>query len=137
MRDLTEWSAFAFAGRLHKPVLPFIEESEEVSKAIETNRNHALHTALLLNYHQLELPLIDLATTICELSYKGDIRMRFKMENPDKVRNIVQGSYEGLNQLYGAHSLRMLNLHELGIVRPSGDKLHVQHSNKNLQYLFD
>jgi hypothetical protein len=28
--DLKEWSAFALAGRLHKPVLPFIEEDHTV-----------------------------------------------------------------------------------------------------------
>jgi len=43
---------------------------------------------------------MDLYTTLCSFSYKGDIRMRLKMENPNKVKNIVLGSYEGLNSLY-------------------------------------
>jgi Phosphatidate cytidylyltransferase, mitochondrial len=82
-------------------VLPFIEQTHDIEKAIEINRDHAMHTALLLNYHKLDISLMDLATTICDLSYKGDVRMRFKMENPDKVKNIVLGSYDGLNSLYG------------------------------------
>ena len=31
---------------------------------------------------------------------KGDIRMKYKMENPDKVRNLVEGSYSELTDLY-------------------------------------
>lgn len=31
---------------------------------------------------------------------KGDIRMHYKMENPDKVRNLVQGSFHELTELY-------------------------------------
>jgi hypothetical protein len=60
-----------------------------------------------MNYHKVHVDTIDLATTICELSYKGDIRMKFKMENPDKVRNIVAGSFQGLNELYGPRSERI------------------------------
>jgi hypothetical protein len=138
IKDLTTWHAFAFAGRLHKPILPFIEECPEIAKAIEVNRNHALNTAVLLNYNKLSVGLPELVTTICELSYKGDIRMRFKMENPDKVKNIVQGSYEGLSHLYGKNSLRMLTLQEKGIVKPEEpDIFKLLHCNQNLQYLFD
>lgn len=64
--------------------------------------------------------------------------MKLKMENPDKVRNIVIGSYDGLNSLYGAQSERMKKLERLGIVRPKEeDKFELVHSQKNLQYLFE
>lgn len=96
VHDLTNWSTFAFAGRLQKPVLPFINDNKNVENAIKVNRNQALNMAILMNYHKLELDMMELATTICQLSYKGDIRMSFKMENPNKVKNIVIGSYDGL-----------------------------------------
>jgi hypothetical protein len=54
--------------------------------------------------------MLDLGITICQLSYKGDIRMKLKMENPNKVKNIVIGSFEGLNQLYGENSDRLKKL---------------------------
>ena len=37
--DLREWRAFALAGRLHKPVLPFIEDSALIAEAIDFNRD--------------------------------------------------------------------------------------------------
>lgn len=52
--------------------------------------------------------------TICQFSYKGDIRMRMKLENPNKVKNIVDGSKEGLNQLYIP---RLIDLEEKGILK--------------------
>ena len=60
-----------------------------------------------MNFHKPHVDLVDLATTICEMSYRGDVRMRFKMENPQKVRNIVVGSFDGLKGLYGAGSERL------------------------------
>lgn len=106
-QDLVAWHKFAFAGRLHKPVLPFIEEDTSFTESVEINRDQALNLSVLLNFHKLEMTMEDLATTICSLSYNGDIRMRLKMENPDKVKNIVQGSYEGLCHLYGPESARL------------------------------
>ena len=50
----------------------------------------ALNLAILLNYHAVDpIPIEQLFGTLCNFSYKGDIRMRWKMENPDKVKNIV------------------------------------------------
>lgn len=64
--------------------------------------------------------------------------MKFKMENPNKMRNIVIGSFDGLNSLYGPDSARMKNLASSGIVKQvEGDKFELLHCNKNLQYLFD
>ena len=33
-------------------------------------------------------------------SMKGDIRMKYKMENPNKIANLVQGNYKELTNLY-------------------------------------
>ncbi len=134
--DLREWRAFALAGRLHKPVLPFIEDSALIAEAIDFNRDQALNLALLLNYQKLQITTEDIAMTICEFSYKGDIRMRFKMENPNKVKNIVAGSMQGLYELYGPQSSRMKALENQGLVK-TGETMQILHTNKNLQYLFD
>jgi len=40
---------------------------------------------------------MDLYTDLCSFSYKGDIRMMFKLENPNKVKNVVLGSFDSLN----------------------------------------
>ncbi len=106
-RDLNTWHTFGLAGRLHKPVLPFVQEDSELATAMSANCDHALNLALLMNFHKPHVDMFDLATTICEMSYKGDIRMRFKMENPQKVRNIVVGSFDGLKGLYGPGSERL------------------------------
>lgn len=128
MADLEKWKAFAFAGRLHKPVLPFIEEESRVEQAIEINRDFAMNVAMIMNFHKIEVTEEDVATSICALSYKGDIRMRMKMENPDKVKNIVAGSREGLRKLYGVGSKRVDKMAELGIVKVDKDKIIVSHS---------
>jgi DNA-directed RNA polymerase beta subunit len=48
--------------------------------------------------------------------------MKFKMENPDKVRNIVVGSFEGLKGLYGPGSDRLRRLQDDGIVSVGQEK---------------
>ena len=75
-----------------------------------------------MNFHRPQVDMIDLATTICQFSYRGDIRMKFKMENPDKVRNIVIGSFEGLKGLYGPGSDRMRRLQDDGVVTVGREK---------------
>jgi hypothetical protein len=48
--------------------------------------------------------------------------MNFKMENPNKVKNIVIGSFDGLNSLYGKDSQRLKLLESQGIVSLDKDK---------------
>ena len=48
--------------------------------------------------------------------------MKFKMENPDKVRNIVVGSFDGLKELYGPASDRLRRLQDDGIVSVGQEK---------------
>ncbi len=52
--------------------------------------------------------------------------MRMKMENPDKVNNIVQGSLEGLRGIYGFESDRFQRLKKEGIIdRDEQDSIKV------------
>ena len=96
IEDLLEWKRFALAGRMQKPILNLLEDSE-VQKAQEKSRDNAINLALLLSYHEVEpVNVFDIYLKLCNFSYKGDIRMRWKMENPGKVRNIVHGSFDGL-----------------------------------------
>lgn len=47
----------------------------------------------MMHYEKTEpISLEEFFETICAFSYKGDIRMKFKMENPHKVKNLVEGS---------------------------------------------
>jgi hypothetical protein len=88
---------------MQKPILNLFEDSE-VLEAQNQNLMQALNLAILLNYHRLDsVDLSEIFLTLCNFSYKGDIRMRWKMENPDKVKNIVQGSLEGLCHLYSPY----------------------------------
>ena len=60
IKDLLSWSSFALAGRLQKPVLPFIKESPQCEDALQSNIRNALNVGILLNYHKLDLTLLDL-----------------------------------------------------------------------------
>jgi hypothetical protein len=52
--------------------------------------------------------------------------MRLKMENPNKVNNIVIGSFDGLTQLYGPASSRFKAMERAGIIEQiEGDKIKV------------
>lgn len=95
---LETWNSFYLPGRFQKRILPIID-SKEIEVANEKNRNAVLLVALLtlpMNRNKL----IDVCTGICGLSYLGDTRMKFA-ENPRKVLNIVEGSYDSLNEIYG------------------------------------
>lgn len=46
------------------------------------------------------MSLEELIKTIVGFSYKGDLRMRMKMENPAKIDNLVQGNQPQLNEIY-------------------------------------
>lgn len=91
--DLQNWDTFGLAGRLQKPVLPFIELNSEFEQALEQNRVNAAHTALLMLFSKVEpVTLKEFLAIIVAFSYKGDIRMRMKMENPHKIANLVEGN---------------------------------------------
>lgn len=80
----------------------------------------ALNLALMLNFHNIKnLHLMDLYTDLCGFSYKGDIRMKLKLENPNKVKNVVIGSFDSLNELYLP---RLKQLEKEGIVIQVSDE---------------
>lgn len=49
---------------------------------------------------KVDFTLMDLFLSITQLSYKGDVRMKFKAENPNKVRNIVEPNFEHFLDYY-------------------------------------
>lgn len=95
------WNNFFIQGRFQKPIYT-IKSTDAINKAISENREYALLVALLTldNDHPT---ILDLYEKICSLSYTGDIRMLFA-ENPHKVANIVNGSFEQFVELYGTET---------------------------------
>ena len=110
--DLTNWNTLYIAGRMHKP-MHFLHCDDDMKQAARTNLQHALNISLLLldgadapkptaSGASNSLPALtsqSLLNTVCALSYSGDIRMGFA-ENPQKVSNIVRGSWSQLCALY-------------------------------------
>lgn len=97
-RYLDTWESFYLPGRFQKTVLPIIE-SKKIAKMNEKNKESVLLTALI-TLPEGKNNLIDIYTQICGLSYLGDTRMKFA-ENPRKVLNIVEGSYDKFKDIYG------------------------------------
>lgn len=81
-------------------MLPFISESQVVRDAMDTNIKNALNLAVFMHYQGLSVTLRELFTTLVGFSMKGDIRMKYKMENPNKINNLVEGSFKELTDLY-------------------------------------
>lgn len=98
LKYLDTWDSFYIPGRLQKIILPIIED-EKIKKANQKNIELVLITALL-TLTEKKYKLIDVYTQICGLSYLGDTRMKFA-ENPRKVLNIVEGSYDSFKEIYG------------------------------------
>jgi len=103
--DLTEWETLYIAGRLHKPA-KILKSNEKINNAVKTNLEHAINTALLLlpeNFTER-----DFYIKIAGISYMGDIRMIFG-ENKNKVKNIVDGNFEGFYKLYNGIMKKQYN----------------------------
>ena len=88
--------------------MPLVEKSDPVKAALKSNLESALSLGIMLNFKKglvgEGLCMHDLLTTVVGLSYKGDLRMRMKMESANKVGNIVDGNTAQLTQLY-SHTL--------------------------------
>jgi len=109
--DLTSWDDLYLAGRLHKPVEIFVPPSDprtasadfadlsSLGKKIEFNRLCALTTALMTLPRFFSLS--ELLREIVSLSYRGDVRLDFKMEDPRKVERLVSGQILDLLSIYG------------------------------------
>lgn len=102
--DLRHWHSLYLSGRMQKPVRMLTPSCDELGDAAATNLRGALVTALLL------LPKrfgeVELLSTICGLSYGGDVRMGVG-ESWSKVDHIVAGQLEPLRRLY-AHPIAQL-----------------------------
>ena len=60
---------------------------------------------------------------------KGDIRMRYKMENPNKIANLVEGSFKELTDLYLPLLLEMQAEEKHPAVKLMDDgKIRLRHS---------
>ena len=106
--------------------------------AMDTNYRNALNLAIFMHYHELNVSLKQLFTTLVAFSMRGDIRMKYKMENPNKVANLVEGSFLELTDLY------LPLLLELQAERPhpavsmlNDGRIHLRHSPEAHQNMFD
>lgn len=100
--DLSEWKTMYLAGRLHKPIREILfngshEEQKLLDSCIYQNRLFALNAALRMLPETFGIQ--ELLHTIVSLSYLGDFRMKFG-ENPNKIKNIVEGQYNELLSIY-------------------------------------
>ncbi len=98
--DLKNWSTFYISGRMQKPIL-VVKASKDINLAIEYNRFAGLLvTALLLGEGEYDEEYF--YSILAGLSYIGDTRMGIA-ENPDKIMNIVKGSFDFYQETYGSH----------------------------------
>lgn len=95
-RGLSTWDNIFTAGRFHKPVME-IKSRDDIKDSIKYNRNCALMIACLFSDECTTKR--EIYQNLCGLSYLGDARMAIA-ENPHKVENIVDGSFERLEELY-------------------------------------
>lgn len=96
--DLNNWRHGVISGRFQKPI-EIIQSDDELDIAIKRNRLNALRASLLLLADK-EATEEDLYKTICSLSYIGDIRVKAHFENPNKIDNIVSGSFAEFQSIY-------------------------------------
>ena len=96
LHNLSTWENIFVAGRFQKPILR-IHSNEQVDNVISYDRECALRIACLLSPKIVSAK--ELLVKLCGLSYYGDTRMLFA-ENPNKVGNIVDGSFDILKGVY-------------------------------------
>ena len=97
VRHLKLWDSYYLAGRFQKPIYPISEEASLIPIIEENRRQGLLLSAFLQDDEKVSKK--DVLTTLCWLSYLGDTRMGIA-ENPDKVINIVNGSYDKFLDMY-------------------------------------
>ncbi len=93
---MTTWESFYVPGRFQKPLLPIVI-NPDVETLIQDNRKCAVIAAAC--FLPEKASCFDLYMYVCSLSYFGDSRM-YIAENPEKVRNIVTGSYDRIHEIY-------------------------------------
>ena len=93
---IESWSSFYVPGRMQKPVYE-ICTNPQIERLLYQNRRSAVVAAAC--FLPQETTCFELYMKLCSLSYYGDSRM-YVAENPEKVRNIVTGSYERIHEIY-------------------------------------
>ena len=94
--SLSTWNSFYVPGRFQKTIKEF-KSNDDIRKLIIDNRRSAVITSLLISDSNTNVK--NLLVKLCQLSYAGDTRMAFA-ENPRKVLNIVEGSYDKFIDMY-------------------------------------
>jgi len=98
---LTTWEHFSLAGRFQKEMVLLIDNSDGIlPELMEMNYKNAVKVGLLMNPERA-ISEQRLFETITSLSYLGDLRNIFHMEDPNKISNIVEGSYDFFKRVYG------------------------------------
>lgn len=101
--DLFTWQHFNLAGRLSKPII-YDNMPKQIDEAIKENRTNILIVSLLMANKE-ELTREELYKIISGLSYNGDIRMVTDFEKKTKALDIVDGSFEMFEEIYGDNPL--------------------------------
>ena len=119
-KDLITWDNMYMAGRCQKPIST-LKIRDKVKNEIIYNRLNALKIALLLN-HNKTITEQELYERICSLSYIGDIRMTMHCENPDKIKNIVNGSKIEFREIYNEVNDNLFDIKN-NIISTNTDKI--------------
>ncbi|CAI0546318.1 unnamed protein product [Linum tenue] len=96
VEDVLNWQRFYISGRLQKPVRVLLDNLD-VENLNAANLRAAVAAALLILPSKFNEE--DLYSTICSLSYMGDLRMLFA-EDKNKVKKIVQGQFYLFSSMY-------------------------------------
>lgn len=123
LKGLGTWNNIFVAGRFQKPVLE-ITANEKMKEIINYNRRAAFIVACILSDEWTTK--YKLYCRICGLSYLGDARMGIA-EDPNKVGNIVDGSFKQLSILYPL---------EQDFIQIFGDDLWID-KDKLLKHIFE
>lgn len=103
LKNLEIWGNLVISGRMHKPIRILenksVMYSNKITEALNFNYKNALTIAFLLQ-NQLIIPEKDLYTTICSISFWGDIRMILGLEKKDKIEGIIQKQQDLFRNIY-------------------------------------
>ncbi|KAJ7552254.1 hypothetical protein O6H91_06G047700 [Diphasiastrum complanatum] len=122
VQDIFTWKALYISGRLQKPVRVIVDNAG-LEKANRVNLQAAVCAALLLLPQEFSEE--DLYTTICSLSYMGDVRLFFA-EDRNKVRKVVRGSSMKFHKLYQESLYQMAAMKMLELPAGFGKELYLK-----------
>mmetsp|Transcript_6856 Transcript_6856/g.7587 ORF Transcript_6856/g.7587 Transcript_6856/m.7587 type:complete len:341 (+) Transcript_6856:29-1051(+) len=110
LSDMMNWDKFYISARLQKPVQILVNDANpfEFDAVLRKNRRGVLAFSILTQ--QLSGKKIHLSTLfkdITQLSYNGDPRVSLGAENRSKVKNIVEGNFEGFKTWYNDEVRRL------------------------------